>query len=525
MLTTNADERPSWISKARRPPPFVGREHELAQLSAVLRGSRNGRAWLVLVSGERGLGKTRLAAELAERAARDGARVLFGRCRPGRRLAPDWSWTRSLVDFGDEAARQSLFLGSAMSVAAARRPPRSVATHDGRGGFGRADVVAQIRAEIRKAPPGQPLLVVLDDLHNADAPTVTALARLMRELKCAPLLIVGLYRSAEMRPSPRLGGLITRLESEGVHLALPPLSEEETAVLTEAIAARRLEPQVVTGIYRATGGNPLLTHAVVGLLNRESAQQPLELHAASARDRAGRALMAIEARPLLPSVGYLLDVHNTIGTDELDRSAIGSKRGPLAKFCRKGDYWMLSYGDEYSLVRDRKGLRYVAYLLRYPQKEIHVLDLVSFIATRKACLPLLEREDLPANYDPSVDGARARGLGDAGELLDQQAKCAYKQRLMELAEELRQVKKDGDEQRAVKLEDEIAAIERELRRAFGPDGRARVAAAVAEKARVNVRAPSGWPSIKSPDRVRSWRGTSTAPSGPDTSARIGPIRI
>ncbi|MGO9266983.1 MAG: hypothetical protein ACLQBA_19260 [Candidatus Binataceae bacterium] len=172
--------------------------------------------------------------------------------------------------------------------------------------------------------------------------------------------------------------------------------------------------------------------------------------------------------------------------DKFDGSVIDSRRAPIAQFCRKGDYWMLSYGDEYALVHDRKGLRYVAYLLCYPQKEIHVLDLVSFIPTRRACQPLLEREDLPDNYGAFVDGARARGLGDAGELLDRQARCAYKQRLTELAEELRQVKKDGDEQRAVKLEDEIAAIEQELRRAFGPGGRARVAAAVAERARVNV---------------------------------------
>jgi hypothetical protein len=171
---------------------------------------------------------------------------------------------------------------------------------------------------------------------------------------------------------------------------------------------------------------------------------------------------------------------------ELDRRAIGSERSLIGRFCCKGDYWMLSYGDEYSVVHDRKGLRYVGYLLCYPQKEIHVLDLVSFIPIRKACQPLLEREALPDNYGPPVDGARARGLGDAGELLDRQARCAYRQRLMELAEALRQVKKDGDEQRAVRLEDEFAAIERELRRAFGRDGRARVAAAIAERARVNV---------------------------------------
>jgi hypothetical protein len=66
---------------------------------------------------------------------------------------------------------------------------------------------------------------------------------------------------------------------------------------------------------------------------------------------------------------------------ELDRRAIGSERSLIGRFCCKGDYWVLSYGDEDSLVHDRQGLRHVAYLLCYPQKEIHVFDLVSFIPT------------------------------------------------------------------------------------------------------------------------------------------------
>jgi hypothetical protein len=81
---------------------------------------------------------------------------------------------------------------------------------------------------------------------------------------------------------------------------------------------------------------------------------------------------------------------------------------------------------------------------------------------------------------------RVSGGDNAGELLDYQAKCAYKLRLSELAEELRIAEARGDERRAVNFENEKAAIERELRRAFGRDGRARVAASVAEKARVNV---------------------------------------
>jgi hypothetical protein len=70
--------------------------------------------------------------------------------------------------------------------------------------------------------------------------------------------------------------------------------------------------------------------------------------------------------------------------------------------------------------------------------------------------------------------------------------------LSELAEELQIAEAHGGEQRAVKLENEKAAIEKELRRAFGRDGRARVAASVAEKHASMSREPSGWQSEISP---------------------------
>lgn len=123
------------------------------------------------------------------------------------------------------------------------------------------------------------------------------------------------------------------------------------------------------------------------------------------------------------------------------------------------------------------------------------LNTAGFVMTRQRAHPGLGRPPgtaprirKPARLIGEVDGRGAdhEALGDAGELLDNQAKSAYKRRLLELADELKQAEADGDEPRAVALEHEKGALERELRRAFDRNGRARVAASAAEKARVNV---------------------------------------
>lgn len=301
MMTINADERPGEAATMGTPQPFVGREHELAQLSALWRDARRGRPWLILVSGERGLGKTRLAGELAKRVAHDGTRVVYGRCQPGRRLAPDWFWSRSWADDGCEPASPSspLSLVREPALLAAHRPPRNVEIGEGR--LKRRDVIGRIKAELRHASVVHPLLLVLDDLHNADVPTLAALSRLVKELRGAPLLLLGLYRSAETHLSPYLGASLAKLEAEASHLVLPPLSEEETATLAVALATRHLESQVVAEICRTTSGNPLLTHAIVGLLDREADRQSLAPPTVTIQPTA-RSLTNSTEQPTTPTV-------------------------------------------------------------------------------------------------------------------------------------------------------------------------------------------------------------------------------
>ncbi len=159
-----------------------------------------------------------------------------------------------------------------------------------------------------------------------------------------------------------------------------------------------------------------------------------------------------------------------------------------AIFRKEGEYWTLGYGDKSFRLKDTKGLGYLAHLLRHPGVEFHVLDLAGGIARQQEkyeASPLTH--GLPRGAeDLEKTGIHIGSLGDAGEMLDEQAKAAYKCRLTELREELEEAKEAGNVERAEHAEREIDALTRELSRAVGLGGRSRRAASASERARQSI---------------------------------------
>jgi hypothetical protein len=159
-----------------------------------------------------------------------------------------------------------------------------------------------------------------------------------------------------------------------------------------------------------------------------------------------------------------------------------------AIFRKEGEYWAIGYGRKSFRLKDTKGLGYLAHLLRHPAAEFHVLDLAGGVAG--------QREDDETNQsvcglprgeqDLEKAGIHIGTLGDAGEMLDEQAKVAYRHRLSELRKELEEAKEVGNVERAEKAEQEIDALTSELSRAVGLGGRNRRAASASERARQSV---------------------------------------
>jgi tetratricopeptide (TPR) repeat protein len=156
--------------------------------------------------------------------------------------------------------------------------------------------------------------------------------------------------------------------------------------------------------------------------------------------------------------------------------ARGGQQGERADvFRREGDYWSVTFDGHTVRVRDLKGMRYLARLLADPGREYHVLDLVAAEAGR----------------DRPVDASAAPGLphvalGDAGEVIDAQARDAYRRRLAEIDDDIEQARAGGDDERAAQAQTERDFLVRELARAFGLGGRSRRAASASERARAGV---------------------------------------
>jgi tetratricopeptide (TPR) repeat protein len=256
------------------PGAFVGRRRELAELVSAVRAGQSERPHcLFLISGEPGIGKTRLAHELAIQAASKSVRVMWGKC--WERGAPAyWPWVqiiRTLLKSGagnlplsELIPREFTQISPELISAPGRNDPSTLAQRDSEfSRFRLFDAVANLLTSSARASP---ILLILDDLHDGDLASLDLLRFAAREARNAPITMVGTYREAEVRRSPELGKLVGELSREAIALPLKGLSEAEVASLVESIAGRSFDRELVGRMRAETDGNPLFVEGIVRLM-------------------------------------------------------------------------------------------------------------------------------------------------------------------------------------------------------------------------------------------------------------------
>jgi tetratricopeptide (TPR) repeat protein len=264
--------------RARSVTAFVGRERELAELRAGLDDVSAGHGRLLLLSGEPGIGKTRLAEEISSDASARGMRVVWGRCWEGGGAPAYWPFIqilRACVE-GLDAEHLKNLLGSDANEIARLIPEirlslpsldeAKAATDSESARFRLFDAVATLLKNVARRAP---LLLVVDDLHDADQPSLQMLRFVARETKNARILIIGTYRDVEVRQSPELGKLIGDLIREGRTVSIAGLSQAEVGEFIERSSAKKADDKLVADLYHATDGNPLFVDGVVRLLAAE----------------------------------------------------------------------------------------------------------------------------------------------------------------------------------------------------------------------------------------------------------------
>ena len=128
------------------------------------------------------------------------------------------------------------------------------------------DAVATLLKNVAR---GGPLLIVVDDLHDADQPSLQMLRFIARAAKEVSLLMIGTYRDAEVRQSPELGKLIGDLIREGRTVSIVGFSQAEVGEFIERSSTKKADDKLVSDLYHATNGNPLFVDGVVRLLAAE----------------------------------------------------------------------------------------------------------------------------------------------------------------------------------------------------------------------------------------------------------------
>ena len=275
-------EAPSAASTAG--PGFVGREPELAELSAGLDDAFAGSGRLFLLQGEPGIGKSRLADELSGRALARGATVLVGRCWEAGGAPPYWPWTQSLRAYVRRAEpgalRRQLAGGAAevIQIVPELRElfpgvPDAEPSESEAARFRLFDSTASL---LRAAASDRPLVLVLDDLHAADEPSLLLLSYVASVLGDSRILIVATFRDLDPAIEDPLESTLADLGREqGTHrIRLTGLSEQEVGQLAEAMAEAEPPKQLVAELHTDTEGNPLFVSEIVRLLAAEGRLGP-----------------------------------------------------------------------------------------------------------------------------------------------------------------------------------------------------------------------------------------------------------
>ncbi len=253
--------------------PFVGRGQELRALRRRFEAAEQGHGGLVLLAGEAGIGKTRMAEELGRAAVERGARVLWGHCFEGNWAPAFGPFAEAVNEFARSSSTGELEASVGLGAGPLRRlapvvrerlpdVPEPPPLQPDEERFRLLDAVTQFFLQLASK---QPVLLALDDLHWADRGSVVMLRHLARFAPAARLLIVGTYRDVEVgREHPlaeALGGLYRETSFERIDLR--GLATDEVGELLAQVGDEQPPRDLVATLCAETDGNPFFLREIL----------------------------------------------------------------------------------------------------------------------------------------------------------------------------------------------------------------------------------------------------------------------
>ena len=262
---------------------LVARAEELRQSLAHLETASRASEQLVLVDGAAGIGKTRLAQEIAVAAWDRGFLVASGRCYESQEAIPFYPFHELLEALLDHLPPEEMGEAGRRWPLLARILPEHVNARDDTSSGGHEEQHRLFRAVtgfVQSIARSRPVAIMIDDLHWADPASLELLLYLARFTRSERVFLLGTYRDVGLDRGHPLQAAIRDLIRDQLveHVSLRPLDREETAALAAAISDQQITDRLLDLVYSATEGNPfMLQHVLQALRERaEAEQRPLD---------------------------------------------------------------------------------------------------------------------------------------------------------------------------------------------------------------------------------------------------------
>jgi DNA-binding winged helix-turn-helix (wHTH) protein/hemoglobin-like flavoprotein len=263
---------------------LLGRDEVIAHFSTTLESAAQGRGGAFMISGDPGIGKTHLLEHCADRARSGGALTLAGRCYEGAGSPAFWPWIQIFRGYfeSDRALADSRDLRAELSEISRILPevrtrftgiPEPPALEWSESRFRMFDAASRVLLHTAKRTP---VVVVIDDLHWADASSLALVQFLAREIRRSNVLLVCTYRDQAIASNERLeqavGAVLREFAASAIRL--DGLTVGQIGRFVQAKLGRAPSDATTTALAQRTGGNPLFLAHLVELMRAQSGTSP-----------------------------------------------------------------------------------------------------------------------------------------------------------------------------------------------------------------------------------------------------------